>query len=94
MKRMRVIGYSCQQQRPATVEQRADRLCAHGAERLYYDGDTPAMTRTANALTSYPPRLCEKAVSGMVVAPQSVITEYMVEHGFKMKSVEGGSSSG
>lgn len=90
MKRMRVMGFSTNSDEQQQSEQESKIDYVRMALDAYFEGDTPGDDPYSQCVDFLSSKDIQEAISGMVVAPISVITEYMVEHGFKMKSVEGG----
>lgn len=92
MKRMRVMGFGANNN--SDNEQLSQQESKNDYVRMaldaYFEGDTPGDDPYSQCVDFLSSKDIQEAISGMVVAPISTITEYMVEHGFKMKSVEGG----
>lgn len=56
----------------------------------YFEGDGPCEDQYEQHVDFLSSKDIQDAIKEMVSASISTITEYMVEHGYKMKQVEGG----
>lgn len=91
MKRNKVIGFNAYNNDDEQQSQQESKIdYVRMALDAYFEGDTPSEDPYDRHIDFLSSKDIQDAISGMVAASISTITEYMVEHGFKMKSVEGG----
>ncbi len=86
----RVIGFNAynSDEQPQERETKVD--CVRMALDAYLDGDKPSEDQCEQRLDFLSSKDIQENIKDMVSASISTITEYMVEHGYKMKQVEGG----
>lgn len=88
MKRKRVIGFGAYNKQEPQEESKVDYV--RMALDAYFEGDSPSEAPYDHPVDFLSSKDIQDAIHEMVSASISTITEYMVEHGYKMKQVEGG----
>ena len=88
MKQKRVIGFGAYNKQEPQEESKVDYV--RMALDAYFEGDSPSEDPYDHPVDFLSSKDIQDAIHEMVSASISTITEYMVEHGYKMKQVEGG----
>ena len=91
MKRKKVIGFNAydnEQEPQETEESKVDYV--RMVLDAYLDGSEPSDDQYESNVAFFSSKDIQDNIKDIVFASVSTITEYMVEHGYKMKQVEGG----
>lgn len=90
MKQKRVIGFGTYDKQEPQEQEESKIDYVRMALDAYFEGDSPSEDQYEEHVDFFSSKDIQDAIHEMVSASISTITEYMVEHGYKMKQVEGG----
>lgn len=90
MKQKRVIGFGIYNKQEPQEQEESKIDYVRMALDAYFEGDSPSEDQYEEHVDFFSSKDIQDAIHEMVSASISTITEYMVEHGYKMKQVEGG----
>lgn len=90
MKQKRVIGFGTYNKQEPQEQEESKIDYVRMALDAYFEGDSPSEDQYEEHVDFLSSKDIQDAIKEMVNASISTITEYMVEHGYKMKQVEGG----
>lgn len=91
MKKKRVIGFNAYNDEQNLQEQEETKVdYVRMALDAYLEGDGISEDQQKHHVDFLSSKDIQEAIKDMVYASISTITEYMVEHGYKMKRVDGG----
>ena len=90
MKQKRVIGFGSYNKQEPQEQEESKIDYVRMALDAYFEGDSPSEDQYEEHVDFLSSKDIQDAIKEMVNASISTITEYMVEHGYKMKQVEGG----
>ncbi len=90
MKKKRVIGFGTYNKQEPQEQEESKIDYVRMALDAYFEGDSPSEDQYEEHVDFLSSKDIQDAIKEMVNASISTITEYMVEHGYKMKQVEGG----
>ena len=90
MKQKRVIGFGTYNKQEPQEQEESKIDYVRMALDAYFEGDSPSEDQYEEHVDFLSSKDIQDAIKEMVNASISTITEYMVEHGYKMKQGEGG----
>lgn len=90
MKQKRVIGFGTYNKQEPQEQEESKIDYVRMALDAYFEGDSPSEDQYEEHVDFFSSKDIQDAIHEMVSASIATITEYMVEHGYKMKQVEGG----
>lgn len=90
MKQKRVIGFGTYNKQEPQEQEESKIDYVRMALDAYFEGDSPSEDQYEEHVDFFSSKDIQDAIHEMVSASISTITEYMVEHDYKMKQVEGG----